>query len=894
MAQHRPGAGVAVNLLACPLELGQVHHLSDLRLNARKTDQRVELLHRRAVGGLAARRRHRARSVGEALLDGVAHVLLADGGELLVSELSGLHQPAQAPALRAARHLKEIAHAAGVTEAAGVVGGIPGKAAARLLDGTLLEHVAGLFGNKAQDGGHFVLRVVLEVDERAEPALQATVGLEEVVHLLLVAGHDNHQVVAVVLHLLQQGVHGLGAKVVAAAVERVGLVDKEHAAQCALHHGLGLGRGASDVLGDKVRAGDLHQVPLGEDALLFENLGHDARNRGLARAGVAQKHHVAGTRRTRAQTELALALLDLVGTQDAADLFLYAGQTGEPLQLLEGAQGDVVNLAERVGDLLPLLDPVAAPLHFIVAFGKQLHGDEAKIGIVVLIPLARVVDDVVDGGRFTIAPYEEMAARIVDPSIAPWNDAEAVLDSILGEPLGQPPAIVIRRGNLIGRDVHPDATRERSVLTLVCVIGPPLYLLDCKPRYAVEGNGEISRQRAVIVARKPHALLKACPVLRRPGHFAGIDGLDNRFVDKVALIFVIRVLRIMQMKGPSQGIAPRGALAKTTGKVGHGKGHLRHRAKQEVVIGRFGHIVIHRGGKKHVQVAVIGRAERELDNLRSRAVRRIGTRNVVNANGDAHPCLLARTHKICTYAQIKAADFREGRGEFIVLSPSIPNRACQEGCSAALLLKGIKGHPCLRGTKVGNGLWREKLRPPRGIAKVPRQLLVIGHPARLGRKCPLSLADGLPKVLDNRNLLGGNPLPALNEREALIPRIELAQNRRSARCRVKTEKCIVVIGGAHKDSFAGACNKPSLNAPVCIFKGRSWAILPTETALGAPTRPPHRSLKSFQKDTVHFLRLCTVCILKGGRSRVARALRRLILAPESAKTRSGKEVRHLV
>ena len=71
----------------------------------------------------------------------------------------------------------------------------------------------------------------------------AGIGAEEGLHPVLVAGQDHHQVIALVLHHLQQDLDRFLAVValVLGAVEVVGLVDEQHAAHGLLETSLVLG-----------------------------------------------------------------------------------------------------------------------------------------------------------------------------------------------------------------------------------------------------------------------------------------------------------------------------------------------------------------------------------------------------------------------------------------------------------------------------------------------------------------------------------------------------------------------------------------------------------------------------------------------------------------------------
>ena len=118
--------------------------------------------------------------------------------------------------------------------------------------------------------------------------------MEERVHTVLVAGQDDDQVVAVVLHHLQQDLDRLRTVValVLWPVKVVGLVDEQHPAHSLLDHLLGLGCGVADVLSDQVVACDRDQVALPHVTQAMEYLGHAHGDGGLAGAGVAGEAHV--------------------------------------------------------------------------------------------------------------------------------------------------------------------------------------------------------------------------------------------------------------------------------------------------------------------------------------------------------------------------------------------------------------------------------------------------------------------------------------------------------------------------------------------------------------------------------------------------------------------------
>jgi len=92
----------------------------------------------------------------------------------------------------------------------------------------------GLLPQGAVDHGQLWRGVVVEGDGAGEAGAQAGVAVQEAVYLPGVAGDDDAEPAAVVLHQLEQGIHRLPPKVVAAttrtgADEAVGLVDEQHA-----------------------------------------------------------------------------------------------------------------------------------------------------------------------------------------------------------------------------------------------------------------------------------------------------------------------------------------------------------------------------------------------------------------------------------------------------------------------------------------------------------------------------------------------------------------------------------------------------------------------------------------------------------------------------------------
>ena len=147
-----------------------------------------------------------------------------------------------------------------------------------------------------------------------------------------VAGHDHHQVLALVLHLLDQGVDRLGAVLVAG--ERVRLVDEEDAADRRRHHLGGLDRGLAEEAGHQLGPVDLDQLALAEQAERPVDAGHQPRDRGLAGAGVAVEDQVPGDR-GRPQPGVLAQPLDPEHGRLPVDLGLDLGQPDQGVELGE-------------------------------------------------------------------------------------------------------------------------------------------------------------------------------------------------------------------------------------------------------------------------------------------------------------------------------------------------------------------------------------------------------------------------------------------------------------------------------------------------------------------------------------------------------------------------------
>src|SRR4051794_31923137 len=137
-------------------------------------------------------------------------------------------------------------------------------------------------------------RVVGKRDLSRESRAQARIRLEEAVHQSWVAGDDDDEPVAEVLHPLEQRLDRLRPEVEAAADrrERIGLVDEEDAVQRTADSAIGLDRGLTHVLADEPGTIDLDEMPALEETERAVHLREQACNCGLAGSRIAEEDEV--------------------------------------------------------------------------------------------------------------------------------------------------------------------------------------------------------------------------------------------------------------------------------------------------------------------------------------------------------------------------------------------------------------------------------------------------------------------------------------------------------------------------------------------------------------------------------------------------------------------------
>ncbi len=203
-----------------------------------------------------------------------------------------------------------------------------------------------------QDGVQFGRFVVGEVDDVGDgyAAAQADVRGEEFLHLVRVAGRDQHESAAVVLHAREQRVDGLGAETAAPRLgQPVDLVDQQHPVEGPVHGPVGTDRRAADHTRHQVGDLRLHQVAAAQQTEVPVDLAHQPGDRGLAGAGIAREHQVGRAR------------LDLAAEAPGTQCGVRGRPPAQPLQmLLDGAEAH--HGLDAVGDAPVVLRAAARPL----------------------------------------------------------------------------------------------------------------------------------------------------------------------------------------------------------------------------------------------------------------------------------------------------------------------------------------------------------------------------------------------------------------------------------------------------------------------------------------------------------------------------------------------------
>ena len=223
-------------------------------------------------------------------------------------------------------------------------------------------------------------RVVVKVYALGEPALEAGIVLQEVVHLVLIACHDDAEMIAIVLHKGQQRIQDGTATAGGVGGQLIGLINEQHSIHGVPHRLIEVPLMLLvEHLRHQFRSGELHQVPPLQHPQVAQDLPHVPCHGGLACAGVAGEQVVSRLLLIACQHPAAKPLysrLHAIETGQAVEpvqrfrlhlrhRFQVAGQGFRNVAWFQEGVGDPRLIGHRLG--FRILFPV--PQHFI----QQVH-----------------------------------------------------------------------------------------------------------------------------------------------------------------------------------------------------------------------------------------------------------------------------------------------------------------------------------------------------------------------------------------------------------------------------------------------------------------------------------------------------------------------------------------
>ena len=295
-----------------------------------------------------------------------------------------------------------------------------------------VEQLAAAVQRRLGQGQHLRRGVAGELQPGGEPGGQAGVGGQEALHLLLVPGQDDDQVLAVVLGPLEQRLDRLHAEPVGLPValvdQAVRLVDEQHPAERGVDQLVGLDRGRAQVLADQVGPVRLDDLGHLEQAERVEDLGQHPGHGGLPGARRAEEDEVPH-RLVGGDAGHGPPPGGLDGGGDRAHLLLDRGQPDHRVQLGHGVlDRDLRTRPRRAGR--------------VVAGGVLGVGQRGGLGRDAVGRGARVAGEAPRWPASCRRAPAGMGAAPGGPACGPGRPPRAVraVHPLVLDDLGQPPA----------------------------------------------------------------------------------------------------------------------------------------------------------------------------------------------------------------------------------------------------------------------------------------------------------------------------------------------------------------------------------------------------------------------------------------------------------------------
>gem|GEM_PF-5049275 len=276
------------------------------------------------------------------------------------------------------------------------------------------------------------------------------VAVHEDFHFLGISGQDDGQLPFVLRDLLEEDLDHLPAVIagiVVPALQGVGLVDEQHAAQGLLDQGLGPGSGLADVLADQVGAVGLDQVPAWQQPDALEDTAQLLGDDGFPGPGIAGEDRVQ-VDPVRLLEPLLLPQLDELHVLNEIGYpgfdRVQADQGIQSVQDILGARGFFLRWPERLRVLgederKPFVGIDAFLILFAVRGGgdRKFHIGQQQVhkmhldAIVPFLPAAGFISAPAQDDtelRFVSADEKQLA----DPAFQPHGGAEQADEDLAG------------------------------------------------------------------------------------------------------------------------------------------------------------------------------------------------------------------------------------------------------------------------------------------------------------------------------------------------------------------------------------------------------------------------------------------------------------------------------
>ena len=128
------------------------------------------------------------------------------------------------------------------------------------------------------------------MDGLCKAALQTWVGINEVMHLVGIAGNDTDKLTTVILQTLQQRINSFRTEaVLIAGLQRICLINEEDTTHCRINQLIGLDSGLTREASHQLTAVGLHQLSTGQNTQGTEHIGHDTSHCRLTCSGITCK-----------------------------------------------------------------------------------------------------------------------------------------------------------------------------------------------------------------------------------------------------------------------------------------------------------------------------------------------------------------------------------------------------------------------------------------------------------------------------------------------------------------------------------------------------------------------------------------------------------------------------